>query len=271
MATDLSNELGLRFKGPVLSFSTSLPATEGARISEGRERLQAARTARAESRALVDAAAEEARLRESLRLAASAFDWLEDTGLEHEAHEFVHEAGREARERFPAGCGLVWAESAYWDECPASLMHTRLGLSPGIVFRAGVCSICGQDPAECEHRPGQVVSVCGGPGPSGHCPVCLDTECSHSPHEVYSARPSVIWTDADLPEISLVARPRDPDARVTSMEVGADTIQEVFGPAFRHGSDPVSCTMCLQPCGGLRRFPGDPQLADEFQGAGTNR
>ena len=266
MPTDRSSGTGLRFKGQVLSYSTSLPATESDRISEGTARLQAARTARAESRTLVDVAAAEARLREALRLAAGAFDWLEDTGLEDEAHDFIHEAGREARERFPDGCRLVLEDSDYWQECPASLVHTRLGLSPGIVLRVGMCSICGHDPSACEHRPGQVVSVRGGPGPSGYCPICLEMECAHSPDELYRATPGIIWTDADLREISLVPQPRDPDARVTSVELSADALQKVFGPAFRHGRDHAPCFECTLPCGGLHRFEGDPQLTEAPDG-----
>lgn len=223
-------------------------------------RLREARATRANSRLYIDPAAAEARLREALHLVVGAFNWLEDTGLEDEALEFIHEVGKEAHERYPDGCRLLWDDSGYWQECPVWLMHKRVGLSPGIVHGA-VCSACGLDAAECEHSPNQVVTVHGGPGPSGRCPVCLKGACLHSPDHVYVVRPAVIPIDAELQEISLVARPRDPDARITKQEIGESELR-AYGPALRYGEVEVLCSLCILPCPGLTRLPGDPQLED---------
>ena len=233
----------------------------------GLQRLRDSKAAREQSRRASDETEAERSLRTALDLAYGAFNWLEDTKYEDEAHEVVHELGREALARFPAGCRLVWTGSRYEHQCPVELTHRRIGFSPGMIVRARECSVCGEDPSECEHRPGMTVEVRGGPNSTGRCPVCGKAECEHSPDEVFEVRPSVVITQAELQEISLVHRPLQPDARLTGIPVGRQAVEQSMGPHFQFGEQDVYCSQCSKPCQGFVRFPGDPRLGEQVSEA----
>src|SRR5687768_5205885 len=119
------------------------------------DRLRDARRAfmRARYLALVDTGDAEPAARAALAAARSAMDWLGDTPHFNEAHELLHEIGRFVRTTW--GCWLTQDEQGYWRDCPADLAHIRCGLSPGMIIGASRCSICGQDPTECEHIKGR--------------------------------------------------------------------------------------------------------------------
>lgn len=59
-------------------------------------------------------------------------------------------------------------------------------------------------------------------------------------------------TDADIVEFSLVGRPAQPDARILSVSVQMNELKQKFGKEF-HPGVPVTCDMCLSPCGGIYR------------------
>jgi hypothetical protein len=58
--------------------------------------------------------------------------------------------------------------------------------------------------------------------------------------------------EADLFEVSLVARPAQPDARIESISVGRNELRKRLGSKFTPGM-PVFCDNCLTPCGGVVR------------------
>ncbi len=94
--------------------------------------------------------------------------------------------------------------------------------------------------------------VPGGPGPLGWCRVCLQPECEHSPEELYRA--SVVSTiqELDVDEISLVTKPKQPEARILKMSVSTADLQSALGDEFVPGME-VSCDKCLTPCEGLTK------------------
>lgn len=96
-------------------------------------------------------------------------------------------------------------------------------MSIGGIIRGVECSICGLDPEDCEHITGRAYG---------------DEVCHR------------IITDIDLQEISLVGRPEQPDARVTSVSIDSREIQAALGPAWHPGM-PVSCDRCLNGCSGI--------------------
>ncbi|MCY4435494.1 MAG: hypothetical protein OXE45_17695 [bacterium] len=57
-------------------------------------------------------------------------------------------------------------------------------------------------------------------------------------------------TKADLLEVSLVSRPKQPDARIDSVSIIRDELERELGSEFRYGM-PVSCDKCLQECNGM--------------------
>lgn len=198
-------------------------------VIEGHERLRAGsrkygRVARLVS---LGSAAEglQAELRQSFHALRGAMNYLEydDMAAFETAHLRLDAAGKLAREEFPDGCQLAYRDGEYRQECPVALAHNRMGLSPGIKIKAMECSICGDDPDDCEHIRGREYD--------GH-------RCVH------------IITELDVMEVSLVGRPAQPDARVTGVGIQMNKLKEKLGKDFYPGV-PVTCDRCLSPCGGI--------------------
>lgn len=166
-------------------------------------------------------------LRQSLRVLRGAMNYLDyhDTAGFDTAHVRLDAAGRLARQEFPDGCQLAYHDDAYHQECPVALAHNRIGLSVGMKIKTVECSICRNDPDDCDHIRGREY---GG------------QVCGH------------VITEADILEVSVVGRPAQPDARITSVSVGTNELKQKLGEEFYHGV-PVTCDMCLSPCGGIYR------------------
>jgi hypothetical protein len=60
----------------------------------------------------------------------------------------------------------------------------------------------------------------------------------------------VIVTSADLREVSIVARPAQPDARIQAIEITPADIAHAFGRALPPGAR-LNCDKCLSSCEGL--------------------
>ncbi|MEE6257984.1 HK97 family phage prohead protease [Plantactinospora sonchi] len=190
--------------------------------------------------------------RQLLSTAASAFWNSEDTTFEELAHEELDQYGRWVRETF--GCRLAFEDGVYYQRCPVAIAHKRVGMSIGFTARQTVCSICGDDISECDHRSNLLYEVQGGVGSSGYCPVCGGSECDeHSPQKTYKVAPIRIIIKADLHEVSVVRKPANPDARITSIPVDTSNLKEVLGASFQIG-DAVNCDRCLNQCRGIEEI-----------------
>ena len=165
------------------------------------------------------------KLREALVTLRSAMNWLEDTEQFEAAHDALDKTGSLARMAFPHGCVLSYRDGSYFMECPVALAHNRVGMSIGFVARAVECSICGRDPDECPHITGRIYD---------------GQRCVRK------------ITDLDLLDISLVARPEQPNARIMSMSVDMNDLRDSLGEEFVPGV-PVTCDRCLSPCDGVAR------------------
>jgi len=163
--------------------------------------------------------------RGALELFRSAMNWLEDTDEFERAHKLTDLAGAYVRRTF--GCWLHQEGASYSQRCPVALAHNRAGMSVACVVEKSECSICGEDPNDCTHIAGREYN-------ESHCYRLI--------------------TQADILEISLVRRPRQPDARITSLSVGVEELQEELGPRWRPGMA-VSCDRCLLPCEGVHEIP----------------
>ena len=116
-----------------------------------------------------------------------------------------------------------------------------------------VCSLCGQDLSECEHRRGIAYLVPGGASDLGWCRVCLKKDgCDHRADEEYRVSLISIITEMELQEVSIVGRPAHPDARFTSIPIEVNELRDHLGEVFTPGI-PVNCDRCLLPCKGLTR------------------
>lgn len=193
----------------------------------------------------------EQRSRAALDASVAAFNFLEDEDFADTAHEHAHTVGEFVGRLF--GCRAEYRDGRFWDVCPLSLMHLRIGLSPGFTAQR-ICSICWEDlsdPDACPHLPGVAVSVEVAER-DGYCSACSGTwPCAqHLPGTQVDVVPhSVIW-QADVQEISWVARPREPRARITQVEISRDRLQAQFG-RIPSPVEPLNCHRCQQACTGL--------------------
>jgi hypothetical protein len=200
------------------------------------------------SRMAFDVAALEQRSRTALRSAVAAFNYLEDTDLALEAHMQAHAIGEFVAGLF--GCRAQREDGHWFDVCPLSLMHLRVGLSPGFVARRH-CSVCDGDLADCEHLPGVAYPVVAARDPGGACTICGTVGCAaHPAGTSHLVAAHAVIREADrLDEISTVARPRDPLARYDGVEIPGEQV------ATLPGSDApdavLECKRCISPCTGF--------------------
>lgn len=218
-------------------------------LSSGLAQLESARTALLDEDEVDWATAEDA-ARDGLSHFRSALNWAEDTPREEEAHLAMDRAGRWVRLTF--GCWLTQDGLDYSVTCPVQLGHNRIGFSVGGSAKR-VCSICCADLSECEHLPNKDYLVPGGKDDLGWCRVCRSQDvCEHSKEKLYAAPVVAIVTEMHLDEVSVVAKPRHPDARITRLSVDVDELRAALGDEWKPGMS-VSCNRCLTPCTGLSR------------------
>lgn len=212
-------------------------------LARARSGLRSAQTARGRDLAEKDA-------RRALERYARSLDWAEDTDDEQDAHDRLDAAGGWVRRAF--GCHLHREGETYSQQCPVALAHNRIGLSIGGVATR-ICSLCGKDLSDCEHQRGTAYIVPGGTEPLGWCRVCLSKDgCGHPANEQYRVSLVSIITEMDLAEVSLVSKPANPEARLTSVSISTSELQDHLGDDFSPGQ-PVNCDRCLRPCAGLER------------------
>jgi hypothetical protein len=225
--------------------------------------------------------AEEA-IRLSLKNAAESFNWLDDarqdlgrdqlinvqsfTGrscppismgdLVDDAHAAVHTTGEIVGGLF--GCRITYKDGRWYDECIVSLLHLRFGNSVGMRVRYE-CTICRQDPSDCEHEPGLLYSVNAARTDNGECMICWEAGCStHRPGDDYQVIARARMTDPVLREVSLTGRPRDPLARIAARSVDDEDLHSHLGRLPQPG-DMVLDHACMYPC---RGFTESSELED---------
>lgn len=184
--------------------------------------------------------------RKSLERAVDAFNFLEDTDLADLSHQHAHKVAAMVGGLF--GCKIEYSDGTYWDTCRLSLMHHRWGMSAGFTA-ARKCSLCGEDIDLCNHILDEQYEVQVQRSSDGTCSVCGSLSCSHRDGEVVMTYPHPVLSDFELHEVSMVARPRDPLARVTKMEFNPAVLSHSLG--VKPNGRAVRCYRCTHPCGGL--------------------
>lgn len=169
------------------------------------------------------------------------------------SHTELHVAGDIVGGLF--GCVLEF-DDGWFDTCPTSLAHIPLGNSIGF-DAAYACTVCQQDPSECEHFLGKVYAVTARPLDGGECSVCSELTCIHEIGAEYRVSAGRTIVNAHIREISLVNRPRDPLARITAREVDAKELEGLLGHVPT-GEDRVLDHTCMACCEGLRGIYAEP-------------
>jgi hypothetical protein len=103
----------------------------------------------------------------------------------------------------------------------------------------------------CEHDPARTYLVPGGSALDDYCRICMGRSCDeHKTHLMYEATPVSVITEMQMDEVSLVARPAQPDARIECESMPMDRLQAALGDEFSPGVA-LSCDKCLDDCDGL--------------------
>lgn len=186
------------------------------------------------------------RLRTALGLASDALNNLEDDEQSDAAHDHLHRVGKAVGLLF--GCPVEFENDSYWSTCKVSLAHSRWGFSIGMTARR-LCSHCGMNIDECEHLLDQPYEYMVEFDEHGLCTHCVRTDCGHTAGEVILTRPWGRVAEADLHEVSVVRRPRDPLARATRVELDIGHLRAFLGPGVDEGQ--LNCTRCVEPCPGF--------------------
>ena len=190
--------------------------------------------------------------RDALSSAVRAFNLLGDFPEADDAHRLIHELGMFVSRHF--GCEIVLEDGLWRWSCPVIIAHLRFGQSAGFTAKR-ICSICreGIMSERCPHMPNQHYKVAV--EDVAHCP-CGSEDCTkHQTGAVIDVRPTAIIDEADLEEISWVARPRDPLARIQTVSYTTEQISSLMGgveiPPNVHV---IECFHCRQTCTGLWDF-----------------
>jgi hypothetical protein len=221
------------------------------RQAQGLDKLREARHAMTSARFALAAndSSAEAHLLAAAEGYWSAMNWLEGAEGFDTAHEEIHEVGRTIRANYAGSmCKLgPRDDGSFSHRCPVFLCHKRFGMSIGATSDS-ICSICYTDASECPHIPGESYEVVSSNDP--WCNVCGKTKCST--HEVgtrYDTEAGMVVTNAVLHEVSIVARPAMPDARIREIPIDADAVEAAIGHLPPHAY--LKCDKCLDPCQGF--------------------
>lgn len=133
------------------------------------------------------------------------------------AHDELHQSGDMYAGLF--GCKIdATDDGSWWFECVVDLAHFERATSPGFTARLG-CVGCGKGPAECPHEEGEQVEVVVTRTSDGLCSFCGSAACDHQLGDTVQVAAYQQIVDAQLHEVSMVIRARDPLARISGITV----------------------------------------------------
>lgn len=195
----------------------------------------------------------ESQLREPIEVmvenAKAALNFLEDTELCDEAHGWLHLAGR-LRFGF-LGCVLRAEAGVLKTDCPVLVGHQRWGISPELVTE-WACSICRRRPDTCPHITDEKYDVVIDRSGTT-CNACFAEDCDHQHGEVVQRPAHNVAVSFQVIAIAIVARPRDPLARVQDFSLGSVSDPELLALAE---AGELYCSACLLPCQGFHAPEG---------------
>jgi len=216
--------------------------------------------------------------RAAVQAAADGFNWLDDAhkdlggetrvdvasfigrpadpqpvgALVDAAHATAHAAGELVGGLF--GCRMVHDREQWNDRCTLALLHLRFGNSAGLAVRYE-CSVCRQDPGDCEHEPGAIYTVRAARTANGECTVCGVSDCNvHPPGTAHQVTTRAVLSDPRLREVSITPRPRDPLTRITSRPVEDEDIRARLG-RLPDPDEEILSHACMYPCTGFIELP----------------
>lgn len=193
----------------------------------------------------------EPHIKRSAKAAMDALNYLEDHALREEAHAAIHRAAFVKRGLF--GCPIVLRDDEYWSDCPINISHLRMGVSAGLVSDFD-CSVCGELVEDCDHQMGQPYPKTAERTAEDTCTICGSGDCEHPAGEIFLVQAQANARNIRTGEVSFVARPRYPLARIVEMskDIGALRDDSRVRHAAKHGD--LNCDADLGPCKGFNEM-----------------
>lgn len=188
-------------------------------------------------------------IRRSESAAVAALNYLEDHELAEVAHAAIHRAAFMRRGLY--GCPIVLRhDDEFWTDCSINMSHLRAGMSAGLISDFE-CSICGQTAEDCDHKMNEVYDMTASRDDEGMCSICKATECEHGVGITYPTAAYANARNMMAEEVSMVARPRYPQARILekSIDLGPEGDDPRVRLAAQHNA--LNCDGCLGPCKGF--------------------
>lgn len=187
----------------------------------------------------------EPHVKKSVSAAMDALNFLEDHALMDTAHHAIHRAAFVKRGLF--GCPIVLRDDAFWSDCPINISHLRMGVSAGLVSDFE-CFICGDLVEDCDHQMGQFYPKTAARSVDGKCSLCSSPDCEHPVGETFLVEAYANARNIRAGEVSLVARPRYPLARIIqeSKDIGDMGDDARVRHAAQHGA--LNCDADLVSC-----------------------
>jgi len=194
----------------------------------------------------------EPHIKKSVSAAMDALNYLEDHPLREEAHIAIHRAA--FAKRGLLGCPITYGEDEeYWTTCPMDISHLRMGVSAGLVSDFE-CSICTELVENCDHVMGEYYPQVMKRDARGICNICGKTGCAHSVGETTMVAAWANARNVKANEVSMVARPRYPLARLVekSYDLGLAGEDPRVQKAAKKGD--LHCDGDLGPCKGFNEM-----------------
>jgi hypothetical protein len=193
----------------------------------------------------------EPHIQRSEAAAVAALNFLEDHELRDEAHTAIHRSGFLRSGLY--GCPIHFRDDDYRTECLTVLAHQRFGASAGLVTEFE-CSICGRQVEDCDHLGDEFYEVIAAHADGGRCSVCDSEECEHEMGQVYEARAYARAKNFIAQEISWVARPRYPLARLREQSFDVGSLADDPGTRTHAERGELHCDGCVGPCPGFNEM-----------------
>lgn len=156
--------------------------------------------------------------------------------------------GKLIHDRF--GCQVKFSGTSYFTDCPVRLSQLNMGLSVGGTEDL-ICSICGKDPIECGHTPGEKYNNVICQEIRSTCNICWDNKssCEHIVGQHYDNVEAVrIVTNLRPDHVALVSEPSDPLCRFLAWPVDVRSIIEKLPKdkkdKFEYGKSTIVCNYC---------------------------
>jgi hypothetical protein len=115
-----------------------------------------------------------------------------------------------------------------------------------------VCAICERPVEDCDdHVMGETYEKLAIKADDGTCSICAATHCNHVVGTAYPTMAHGVGRSADVHEVSMVARPRYPQARITERTLNHLDPDENSLVRWAAENGQLNCDHCLGPCQGF--------------------